>query len=155
MCFRTIHLDIVDPLRDSHGYKDYLRIIDRFTRQPEVISLKNITKQISSEALCHNRQGMQVESILSSDLGKLLRFKRQWTIAYRPESKGMLQRWYRKLKAVIMAQQQVFLFILLGLCTGVRKEFAANPADPRWPAMADCCACYGSEFEVYSNVTVS
>lgn len=33
-CFHFIHLDVVRSLRDSHGYKYYLAVIDRFMRWP-------------------------------------------------------------------------------------------------------------------------
>ncbi|CAD7085746.1 unnamed protein product [Hermetia illucens] len=156
--FHTIHLDIIGPLRDSHGYKYCLTIIDRFTRWPEAIPLKDITAQSCAEALCREwiprfgvpavvitDQGMQFESTLFSELGKLLGFKRQRTTAYHPQSNGMLERWHRTLKAAIMARDdpswtQVLPLVLLGLRTTRREEFAASPAElvygenPRLPS---------------------
>ena len=49
--FDHIHLDIVGPLPPSQGYTHLLTIVDRFTRWPEAILLKETDTETCARAL--------------------------------------------------------------------------------------------------------
>lgn len=84
-------------LRDSHCFRYYLTIFDRFT--PETIPLKDISTQSCTEALrvtpaiIITEKGMHFESSIFSELGK-----RHRKTAYNPQSNGMLERCHRTRK---------------------------------------------------------
>ena len=68
--FDHVHIDIVGPLPESQGHKYLLTVIDRFTRWPEVIPIKDIEARTIARAYVHNwvaRFG--VPSQMTSDRG--------------------------------------------------------------------------------------
>ena len=112
--FHQVHLDIVGPLPQSNGYQYCLTAIDRFTRWPEAIPIKNINadtivdafyagwiSRFGAPAIVTTDRGSQFESRLFQALTQLIGAHRTRTTAYHPSSNGMIERFHRSLKAAI------------------------------------------------------
>lgn len=145
--FDHIHLDLVGPLPESHEFKYCLTIVDRFTRWPEAIPIKNITADTVANAffahwiarfgcpkLITTDQGSQFESALFTSLTRMVGGKRIRTTAYHPAANGLVERWHRTLKAAIMCHQnskwtEVLPTVLLGLRSCYKEDLKASPAE--------------------------
>lgn len=105
-------IDIIGPLPLSKGYRYCLTIIDRYTRWPEAIPLKDITTETIARALINkwisrfgipNRistdQGSQFKSTLFNELSRLLGIDHLQTTSYHPQANGIVERWHRTLKS--------------------------------------------------------
>ncbi|XP_017476814.1 PREDICTED: uncharacterized protein LOC108366851 [Rhagoletis zephyria] len=118
-------------------------MIDRFTKWPEEIPIRDITANTVANVffshwiarfgcpkLLMTDQGTQFESALS----RLIGGKRIRTTAYHPAANGLVERWHRTLKAAIMCHQipqwtQALPSVLLGLRTCFKEELKASPAE--------------------------
>ena len=114
--FHTIHTDIVTMSDESYGFKHCLSVIDRTTRFPMVIPLKDMTaKEVALQLYINwvamfgtpknivTDQGKQFESELFHEMCNLIRSKRCRTTAYHPQSNSMVERFHRTLKETLMA----------------------------------------------------
>ena len=113
--FAQVHIDLIGPLPESEGYKYCLTCIDRFSRWPEAIPIKDITADTvakafytgwisrfgSPEIICTD-QGTQFESELFKSFMQILGCKRNRTTSYHPAANGLIERWHRSLKSSIM-----------------------------------------------------
>ncbi|XP_033213907.1 uncharacterized protein K02A2.6-like [Belonocnema kinseyi] len=144
--FHHVHMDIVGPLPDSHGFKYCLTIIDRFSWWPEAVPLQNIEASTICRAFVDQwisrygapetlttEQGSQFESQLFSTLLQLIGMNRIRTNAYHPASNGIMERWHRTLKTAIMCHadhdwSRSFSTVLLGLRSN-DTETGASPAE--------------------------
>lgn len=137
--FSHVHMDLIGPLGLSDGFQYCLTIIDRFTRWPEAIPIKDK----SSESVCRGSydnwvsrfgvpetvttdQGKEFESRMTQNLMKFTGCHRIRTTSYHPASNGMVERWHRTLKAAIMCHDgetwsRSLSSVLLGLRTSVLK----------------------------------
>ncbi|XP_051155191.1 uncharacterized protein K02A2.6-like [Leptopilina boulardi] len=142
--FRHVHMDIIGPLPECEGYRYCLTLIDRFSRWPEAVPLKNIEAMTvcraffdcwisrfgSPETLSTN-QGSQFESRLFSALLKLSGCNRIRTTPYHPAANGLVERWHRTLKAAIMCHNNLkWIHSLSTVMLGLRNNVLDSGASP-------------------------
>lgn len=103
--FHHVHINIVGPLPQSKGHQYCLTMIDRFSRWPEAVLLKDITANTVATAFfiqwiarfgapttITTDQGAQFESQLFNALTDLIGCTRIRTTAYHPASNGIIER---------------------------------------------------------------
>ena len=145
--FEHVHMDLIGPLPESDGYRYCVTMIDRFSRWPVAIPVKDIEAITVARAFYDNwvanfgapktittDQGTQFEAQLFTALLQLIGCQRIRTTAYHPASNGMIEQWHRSLKAAIMCHanegwSRVLSTVLLGLRTHVRLDTGASPAE--------------------------
>ncbi|GBL89161.1 Pro-Pol polyprotein [Araneus ventricosus] len=114
--FDHVHIDLVGPLPLSHGYIYALACVDRFSRWPEAIPLKDIKSEtVAFEFYAHwisgfgvpewltSDQGRQLESRLFRDFARLFGVKVVHTTPYHPQENGSVERLHRQLKSAVWA----------------------------------------------------
>lgn len=144
--FDHVHMDII-VLPISDGYRYCLTMIDRFSRWPEAIPLRDISAPTVARAfydhwvarygaprILTTDQGAQFESRLFSALLSLIGCSRIRTTAYHPAANGLVERWHRSLKAAIMCHAnqdwvKTLSTVLIGLRSHVRLDTGASPAE--------------------------
>lgn len=145
--FEHINLDIVGPLPPSDGFEYCLTCIDRFSRWPEVIFLKDIraetiAKEFYNKWICRfgvplritSDQGRQFESALFNQLSKFLGAQHHRTTAYHPSSNGMIERMHRTLKAAIKCYSNVkwtdvIPTILMGMRSTMKEDIKTTSSE--------------------------
>ena len=145
--FDHVHIDIVGPMTPSDGYTHCLTMIDRFSRWPEAIPIKNHQAETVAKAffshwisrfgapkIITTDQGSEFEGKLFTALVQLVGGKRIRTTAYHPASNGLVERWHRTFKTAIKchANQKwtdVLPIVLLGLRTSYKEDLKASPAE--------------------------
>lgn len=145
--FEEVNIDIVGPLPVSkEGFSYLLTIVDRYSRWPEAIPMKDTsTETIAGELVRQwisrygvpsritTDRGPQFESSLFEQLCKILGSTRAKTFPYCPHQNGMVERFHRFLKSGLMAHKKdwmdVLPIVLLGIRTQVKEELMASPAD--------------------------
>jgi hypothetical protein len=115
--FDHLHVDIVGPLSTTEcGHRYLLTMIDRTTRWPEAVPVKEITSEVVATYIYQHwiarfgcpktittDQGRQFESLFRA-LTHLLGAEKIRTTAYHPQSNGIIERWHRSLKAALMSR---------------------------------------------------
>ena len=146
--FAHVHIDITGPLPPSQGYTYLLTCIDRFTRWPEVIPLKDISSETVSRAFLlgwvarfgvptkvTTDRGRQFEANLFHELTKLLGCAKTRTTSYHPQCNGLIERFHRSLKTALRAQldhihwMDHLPLVLLGLRSVLKTDMDCSPAD--------------------------
>lgn len=148
--FEHVNIDIVGPLKLSFDGNRYLiTMIDRCTRWPEAIPVKEITAEVVAKVFydtwisrfgCPEKltsdQGRQFESALFKQLLKLMGIKKLRTTPYHPQSNGIVERWHRLLKSALTARLENNHYwcnelptVLLGLRAVGRSDNGTSPAE--------------------------
>ena len=144
--FDHIHIDLVGPLQPSQGFTYLLTCVDRFTRWPEAIPLRDCTAESTAHGLLQwvsrfgtpsvitTDRGRQFESSLFAALLKLLGSSRLRTTAYHPQSNGLVERFHRHMKSSLMAQasgswSHNLPLVMLGIRAAYRADLDCSVAE--------------------------
>ena len=147
--FGSLHVDLVGPLPECEGFKYLFTIVDRWTRWPEAIPVRDMTAQTCARALLRHwvarfglpsditaDRGRQFTSELWSQMGEMMGIKMQNTTSYHPQSNGLVERLHRQLKASIMARStdinnwmDHLPMAMLGIRSAWRTELDCSPAE--------------------------
>ena len=108
--FDHIHTDLVGPLPSSEGFTHLLTVVNRFTRWPEAILLRDTSTVTCAQALVTHwisrfgvpvhittHRGTQFTSQLWSSVAQFLGMQLHRTTAYHPQSNGLVERFHRHL----------------------------------------------------------
>lgn len=132
--FDHVHMDIVGPLPESESNRYCLTMIDRFSRWPEVIPIKDIIARtfFTLHAMdVQRKKRTQSESIIFKAMTQLIGSKRVRSTANNPASNGMIERLQRVLKTAIKCHEskqwvEVLAVIMLGLRTCFKEDLKAS-----------------------------
>ena len=147
--FAHVHIDLVS-MPTSNGYNHLLTVVDRFSRWPTAIPLRDISTESVIDAFAlgwiaefglpqviTSDRGSQFTSEVWNQLLRTWGIKHALTTAYHPEANGMVERLHRRLKEALMAlcEEDRNLWFwrlpmaLLTLRTTIKQDLGASPAD--------------------------
>ena len=131
--FSHVHIDLVGPWPVSQGFTHLLTCINRFTRWPKAIRLKDISAESVAQALISGlitRYGLpttittdcgrEFEAHLFQELSRIL---------------GMIERLYRQLKAALRAypdqqrRSEYVPVVLLGCRAAIKEDLGYSPTE--------------------------
>ena len=146
--FDHIHVDLVGPLPPSEGFTYLLTVVDRFTRWPEAIPIKDATASTCAQALVlqwisrfgvplhiSTDRGTQFTSQLWSSISQSLGTRLHHTTAYHPQSNGLVERFHRHLKSALRARlsspswTKDLPWVLLGIRTAPKEDLGCSSAE--------------------------
>ena len=147
--FDHLHADIT-VVPKSNGFSYLLTIVDRFSRWPTAIPLKDITTESILDAFAHGwfssfgipshittDRGAQFTSAVWAQLLRIWGVSHHLTTSYHPEANGLVERFHRRLKESLMAlcrdeRDRWFWKLpcsLLAIRTTLKTDLGASPAD--------------------------
>lgn len=143
-----MHLDIVGRLTDNEGYCYLVTIIDRYTRWPEALPVKNITAETVARTFMSywvarygvpqtltTDRGAQFKSALWKSLLKMIVTCKIRTTAYHPMYNGIVERFHKKLKEALKTKEYPHYWlenlplILLGIRTTVEEDLGYSSSE--------------------------
>ena len=148
--FSHLNVDIVGPLPISNGFKYLLTAVDRFTRWPIAIPMRDISSESVVDSFAHGwiahfgipasvttDRGSQFTSAIWSQLMTSFSIKTHQTTPYHPAANGLVERFHRRLKESLIAlsnDQPLNWFwhlpcTLLCIRTTLKPDIGASPAD--------------------------
>ena len=147
--FSHVHVDIT-MMPESNGHSYLLTMVDRFSRWPAAIPLKDINTETVINALAHGwigafgipetittDRGSQFTSAVWAQLLETWGIRHSMTTAYHPEANGLVERLHRRLKESLMAicGEDTHLWFsklpmaLLSIRTTLKPDIEASPAE--------------------------
>ena len=146
--FDHLHVDLVGPLQHSAGSSYLFTIIDRRTRWPEAVPLKEMSADGCISALKSHwfarfgvpatittDQGAQFTSSAWTSTMKALGIQHICTTPYHPQSNGMVERFHRRLKDALRARGSALSWshdlpmVMLALRSTPRDDNGVSPAE--------------------------
>ena len=146
--FDHINVDIVGPLPISQGFCYLLTIVDRFTRWPEAIPMKDTCAKTCAQALASHwisrfgvpsemssDRGSQFTSVLWKSIAQLLGVHHNRTTAYHPQANGLVERFHRHLKSALRTRLcdsnwvDELPWVLLGIRTAPKEDLGTSSAE--------------------------
>lgn len=147
--FSHVHIDICGPLPTSNENRYILTMVDRFSKWPEAVPLKDQTAASVARAFYENwitrfgvpcklttDRGRNFESELFHQLNVVFGITRIHTTSYNPKANGLVERLHRTLKAAIMALikdtsnwSEVLQTALFGIRTALREDINCTAAE--------------------------
>ena len=147
--FEHVHVDLVGPFPSSNGYRYIFTCVDRFTRWPEAIPIKDIDTETVAKAFIEtwisrygvpvsitSDRGSQFESTLFSKILSVLGIQRFRTASYHPQANGLVERFHRQLKSSLIATIKdrnewttSLPIVLLGIRTSLKTDIGHSSAE--------------------------
>ena len=147
--FQHINLDIV-TLPESNGFRYLLTAVDRFSRWPMAVPIRDMTAETVADAFAYGwvsafgvpasittDRGSQFSSATWRQLMDMWKIQSHYTTAYHPASNGLVERFHRRLKESLLAlandEPQNWYWrlpcTLLAIRTTLKPDVGASPAD--------------------------
>lgn len=145
--FSALHVDIVGPLPEVNEWKYIFTIVDRFTRYPEGILMKDATSTSCARALLEwvsrfgmctritSDRGRQFISELWSELCAILGVEHSTSLSFMPQQNGLVERMHRQLKASLIAVlndrsdwPSALPLVLLGMRAAYKPDIGTSAA---------------------------
>lgn len=146
--FSHIHLDLVGPLPTSQGYQYLLTIVDRFSRWPTAIPIRDISAVTMAKTILREwiavfgtpkvvttDRGPQFQSCLFREFTELLGAKHIRTTAYHPCANGLVERFHRTLKTSLSTKSNngnwvdELPLVLLSLRNTLKEDLKCSAAE--------------------------
>ena len=149
--FGHVQIDLVGPLPVCQGFEYLMTVVDRFTRWPEAVPIKDMKAPTVAKAYVTNwvsrmgvpadmtsDRGVQFVSRLWQAMSEYLGTQLHPTTSYHPQANGLVERWHRTLKSSITARVEAagsdwvnqLPWILLGLRITPKEDLdGASPAE--------------------------